>query len=159
MEKYKNTLISIIDVLEIHKIACSSWKIKISKYLQRCTNSQEIPFVESEIDEMFNDASDDQKTILEKIFEPIKPKIDYDKITVGSVVKLKYTEEHIFGKNNVDFLKPFYVLAYNVPYCIINTKILKNAGHSSNTSFLQGGSIITYASNLNLDYITEVLEY
>lgn len=67
MSKQKLT-VSVTDVLEIHKIACSTWKEKIAGYLSRVDSDQNITFTQREIDKMFEAATGDQEPVLERIF-------------------------------------------------------------------------------------------
>ena len=67
MTKQKLT-VSIMDVLEIHSIACSSWKERIAKYLSRVDNDHEITFDQEEVDAMFRSSTPLQLPTLENIF-------------------------------------------------------------------------------------------
>jgi hypothetical protein len=67
MSKQKLT-VPVTDVLEIHKIACSTWKEKIVGYLSRVDSDQNITFTQREIDKMFEAATGDQEPVLEKVF-------------------------------------------------------------------------------------------
>jgi hypothetical protein len=67
MSKQKLT-VPVTDVLEIHKIACSTWKEKIVGYLSRVDSEQNITFTQREIDKMFEAATGDQAPVLEKVF-------------------------------------------------------------------------------------------
>jgi hypothetical protein len=67
MLKQKLT-VSITDVLEIHRIACSNWKETIAKYLSRVDSDQEITFDQEEVDAMFKAATTSQLPKLEDIF-------------------------------------------------------------------------------------------
>jgi hypothetical protein len=68
MSKQKLT-VSIIDVLEIHSIACDTWKSKIATdYLPTVDKNQNITFKQYEIDAMFKAAITTQLPVLERIF-------------------------------------------------------------------------------------------
>jgi hypothetical protein len=67
MSKQKLT-VGITDVLEIHKIACTTWKEAIAKYLTRVDSDQNITFSQEEVDEMFKAATTSQLPKLEGIF-------------------------------------------------------------------------------------------
>ena len=67
MSKQKLT-VSITEVLEIHKIACATWKEAIAKYLTRVDSDQNIFFTQEEVDKMFKAATSSQLPILEDIF-------------------------------------------------------------------------------------------
>ena len=67
MSKQKLT-VSITDVLEIHKIACTTWKETIAKYLTRVDSDQNITFTQEEVDKMFKAATSTQLPKLEDIF-------------------------------------------------------------------------------------------
>jgi hypothetical protein len=60
--------VSIIDVLEIHGMACSNWKETIAKYLSRVDKNQNITFTQEEVDAMFKAATISQLPVLERIF-------------------------------------------------------------------------------------------
>lgn len=67
MSKQKLT-VSITEVLEIHKIACTTWKETIAKYLTRVDSDQNIFFTQEEVDKMFKAATSTQLPKLEDIF-------------------------------------------------------------------------------------------
>jgi ssRNA-specific RNase YbeY (16S rRNA maturation enzyme) len=68
MSKQKLT-VSITDVLEIHRIACDTWKSKIATdYLSIVDKNQNITFKQYEVDAMFKAAIGDQLPVLERIF-------------------------------------------------------------------------------------------
>jgi hypothetical protein len=67
MSKQKLT-VSITEVLEIHKIACTTWKETIAKYLTRVDSDQNITFTQEEVDKMFEAATSTQLPTLEDIF-------------------------------------------------------------------------------------------
>lgn len=67
MSKQKLT-VSITEVLEIHKIACTTWKETIAKYLTRVDSDQNITFTQEEVDKMFKAATSSQLPKLEDIF-------------------------------------------------------------------------------------------
>jgi len=67
MSKQKLT-VSITEVLEIHKIACTTWKETIAKYLTRVDSDQNITFTQEEVDAMFKAATSSQLPKLEDIF-------------------------------------------------------------------------------------------
>jgi len=67
MSKQKLT-VSITEVLEIHKIACATWKEAIAKYLTRVDSDQNIFFTQEEVDKMFKAATSTQLPKLEDIF-------------------------------------------------------------------------------------------
>lgn len=67
MSKQKLT-VGITEVLEIHKIACATWKETIAKYLTRVDSDQNITFTQEEVDKMFKAATSTQLPKLEDIF-------------------------------------------------------------------------------------------
>lgn len=68
MSKQKLT-VSIINVLEIHSIACDTWKSKIATdYLPTVDKNQNITFKQYEVDAMFKAATISQLPVLERIF-------------------------------------------------------------------------------------------
>lgn len=151
--------ISVTELLEIHIIACSTWKTKIAQYLTRVDENQNIRFTQKEVDEMFKAATGTQKPVLIKIFgEKIKP-IVWDKIKTGSKVMIKYTGESC-GDPKVDYTKSVEVVFFKTPYHINHKNIFSKKGYyNSYCTFHQDGNYILCSSNLNTDYITEVIEY
>jgi hypothetical protein len=68
MSKQKLT-VPVTDVLEIHGIACDTWKSKIATdYLPTVDKNQNITFKQYEIDAMFKAATTTQLPVLERIF-------------------------------------------------------------------------------------------
>jgi hypothetical protein len=68
MSKQKLT-VPVTDVLEIHGIACDTWKSKIATdYLPTVDKNQNITFKQYEVDKMFKAATISQLPVLEKIF-------------------------------------------------------------------------------------------
>ena len=155
------TIITAQELLEIHKIACISWKeaIKI-KYFPRINGVQTIVFSQDEVSEMFNAATPEQKPVLEKIFgKQVKP-IEWDRIKTGSQVMLKYTGEHCSGFDNIDKSKPVDVIFYKTPHFIYNRGKFCTRGHYTiYCTFHQDGKYILFSADKNTDYITEVVQY
>jgi hypothetical protein len=85
-------------------------------------------------------------------------KIDYDKITTGSVVKLKRTGCYCWGNWNEN--EPVFVVFWNTPH-FINSKfgVLKKDYHTSYATFIQDGNIILYNASEEIDFIEEVITY
>jgi hypothetical protein len=68
MSKQKLT-VPVTDVLEIHSIACDTWKSKIATdYLPTVDKNQNITFKQYEVDAMFKAATISQLPVLERIF-------------------------------------------------------------------------------------------
>jgi len=68
MSKQKLT-VPVTDVLEIHRIACDTWKSKIATdYLPTVDKNQNITFKQYEVDAMFKAATISQLPVLERIF-------------------------------------------------------------------------------------------
>ena len=149
-------IVPITDVLEIHKIACSSWKTKLVKYLERTDSNQNVSFTQIEINEMFDAATSDQKPVLERIFGK-----QWDKIKTGSIVMLKEAnDQRIGGNNNVDYNKPFDVVFWKTPYSIdCGNRFKKAACYESVSTFHQNEKYIRFDAGVHTDYITEVIEY
>lgn len=159
MNKYKNQKVSINDVLKIHEIACSSWKNIIASYLVRCDETQLISFEEHEIDAMFTAATSEQNRLLTNIFRP-QNIIDFEKIVVGSLVKLTDNNSHlVYNFDKIDYSKPFYVLAYKVPFCVTSERVHKTGYHPLYNMFYQDGNVITFNASNDIDYIVEVIKY
>jgi len=85
-------------------------------------------------------------------------KIDYDKITAGSVVKLKRTEYHCWGNWNEN--EPVFVVYWKTPH-FINSKfgVLRKSFYESYATFIQDGNIILYNASEEIDFIEEVITY
>jgi hypothetical protein len=160
-ENKMKTIITAQELLEIHKIACDSWKKTIkSLYLSRITLDQKIHFEKYEINEMFNAATPEQKPVLEKIFgKQVKP-IDWDRIQTGSQVMLEYSGEHCCGTHNMDLTKPVDVVFYKTPHCINDVNKFSTKGTCAYyCTFHQNGKYALFAAHKNTDYITEVVQY
>ena len=56
------------EVLELHKIARSDWKGHFANSLSKLSSDQIITFRQEEVDKMFQDATDSQLPVLERIF-------------------------------------------------------------------------------------------
>jgi hypothetical protein len=86
-----------------------------------------------------------------------KPKIDYDRLKTGSVVRLKYTGSHCNGIDKFDLDRPVTILLYNFDgffsdyrlRCITNTKY---------TTFIQENNLCHFTGK-GRGYITEVISY
>jgi len=157
--KTMKLIVSINEVLEIHKIACSTWKTKIANYLTRVDSNQNISFTQSEVDEMFKAATSDQKPVLTKIFgEPVKS-IEWNKIKTGSKVMLKETGKICNVSKEVDFTKEFDVVFYNTPYLISSSnKFSKESVCEKYCTFHQDSKFVLFDAS-QIDYIIEVIKY
>lgn len=160
-ENKMKLIVSVKEVLEIHKIACLTWKPKIADYLVRVDSNQNITFTQLEVDEMFKAATSEQKLVLTKIFgEPVKP-IEWDRIKTGSKVMIKYLGQHCEGKENINFDKPVTVVFYRTNFYVKKDKTFAfnvNSNYKYCT-FYQDGNYILYGADLKPNYITEVIEY
>lgn len=87
-----------------------------------------------------------------------KKKIDFDKITTGSIVKLKYTTNLCWGEWDVD--KPVSVVFWRTPH-LINSKgnVDKKSFHESYATFIQNGKFILFSTEGEIDFIEEVITY
>ena len=157
--KYKNLTVPVTDVLEIHKIACSSWKPRIAKYLLNIKENQTIDFTEKEVEDMFSAATESQKPVLERIFCPLKEKVDLSRIETGSRVYLKYTGHHCDGISRIDLSRPVDVVFFNTPCYITNDGFKKSGTHTRYCTFFQDGSYVLFASHTDIDYIDSVESY
>ena len=85
-------------------------------------------------------------------------KIDYDKITAGSVVKLKRTGYYWWGNWNEN--EPVFVVYWKTPH-FINSKfgVLRKGHYTSYATFIQDGNIILYNASEEIDFIEEVITY
>jgi hypothetical protein len=160
-ENNMETVITAQELLEIHKIACSSWKeaIKI-KYFPRINGVQTIHFAQDEINEMFKAATALQRPVLEKIFgKQVKP-IDWDRIKTGSQVMLEYSGEHCCGFGGMDLTKPVDVVFYKTPHYIIDSgRFITKGAYAHYCTFHQNGKYALFTSHENTDYITKVVQY
>lgn len=149
-----------IDVLEIHKVACLEWKKIFKDYLGRVDAEQNITFTETEVDNMFEAATKDQKKVLTKIFGKKKNPVDFDKLKTGSKVMIRYTGEHCTGISEIDLSKPVDIVFYKTKHCILASNRFDNNGtYNSYITFHQNGKFVLFASNTNTDYIVDVIEY
>jgi hypothetical protein len=161
MSKQKLT-VPVTDVLKIHKIACSTWKERISRFLSRVDNNQEITFDQEEIDEMFKAATTEQKPLLENIFGKQSKPIQWDKIKTGSKVMIRYTGDHCGGIMDIDTSKPVTVIFYNTTHGIASSgKFYPTGSHWKYCTFNQDGKFVWFSCDSvpEISYITEVLEY
>lgn len=150
--------ITVIQLLVVHNIICSTQKKKIAQYLTRIDENQNIELSQNEIDEMFESADNVQKQTLESIFGKQKPSIDYNKIKTGSKVMLKMTTKHCRG--TIDPNIPANVIFYKTPHYILTDNCFYKSGyHSSYCTFEQKGKFIVFSSEEYIDFITEVIEY
>jgi hypothetical protein len=157
--KYNTYRIHINNMLDIHKIACNEWKIKITnEHLSRMDYEQHILLSESDIDSMFKAATPLQREKLVEIFgEPAKP-IELDKIKVGSKVKIeKYSGQFCWSKEGINFNEPLDVVFWKSRYVIMSDMSFSYI-HSPRNIFHQNGKYCMFGCD-NLNYITEVIEY
>ena len=157
---YKLT-VPTTDVLEIHKIACSTWKKIIAKYLTRVDSEQNIKFTEQEIDDMFIAATAEQKPVLTRIFgEKKKEEIDYTKLKTGSKVIIKYSGHHCGGIGNINRDEPVDIVFYKTPHFISGAGRFTTIGHYDQyITFHQKGEFVLFTAHEEIDYIKEVIEY
>lgn len=157
---YKLT-VPVKDVLEIHKIACSTWKTIIAKYLTRVDLEQNIKFTEKEVDDMFEAATAEQKPVLTRIFgEKKKEEIDYTKLKTGSKVIIKYSGHHCGGIGNIDRDEPVDIVFYKTPHFVTSNGKFETIGHYDQyITFHQKGEFVLYTAHEEIDYIKEVIEY
>jgi len=155
-------IVPVQDVLEIHKIACASWKTTIATYLSRANFYQEIKFTQNEVDKMFKAATPEQLPVLERIFGKKAKEIQWDKIKSGSKVMIKYDGQHCYGFEYININEPVDVVFYKTKHFIsYNNKYHNghNSSHDSYITFHQNGNYCMFASDKHTDYITEVIEY
>lgn len=159
MTKQKLT-VPVIDVLEIHKIACSSWKSKIANdFFKRTDSDANITFYQTEVDAMFKAATPEQLPVLERIFGKKTKEIDWNKIKTGSKVMIEHTGQHCNGIYEIDIKKPVDVVFYKTEHCIPSTGVFGKNAKRQMVTFHQDGKYILFAADQNTDYITEVIEY
>lgn len=87
------------DIMKIHDIACDTWKeIIMEIYISKVHKLKlTYTFFQSDVDRMFNAATEEQIPVLEEVFGKQVEKIEWDKIKTGSKVKIKYSGEHCDG--------------------------------------------------------------
>jgi hypothetical protein len=160
-ENKMKTVITAPELLEIHKIACNSWKAKIkTNYFSRITLDQTVGFTQDEIDEMFKAATSEQKPVLEKIFGKQVKTIEWDRIKTGSQVMIKYSGEHCCGLGDMVKSKPVDVVFYKTPHYINDVNKFGTKGaYAYYCTFHQNGKYALFAADKNTDYITEVIQY
>ncbi len=160
MKKYKNYTIPATDVLKIRAIACETWKNRLTQCITRMDELNMVAFDDAEIDAMFNDATKEQRPILVEIFgEPAKA-IEWDRIKTGSKVMIEYTGQNCGGIKDIDLAKPVDVVFYKTPHLINDHAVFKiKSSHSSYCTFHQNGKYVLFSADINVDYITEVIEY
>lgn len=163
MKKYTNYTVPATDVLKIRAIACGPWKRRLATYLHRMDESNNLTFIEEEIDEMFNAATGEQRPVLVEIFgEPTKA-VEWNRIKTGSKVMIEYTGQHCGGFEGIDLSQPVDVVFFRTPHFINEDAVFKtNSCHSSYCTFHQNGKYVLFAAHKNfvdVDYITQVIEY
>ena len=85
-------------------------------------------------------------------------KIDLDKITTGSIVKLERTGQWCWG--GWDENEPVYVVYWKTPHLIDNMfRVIKKSFHKSYATFIQDGKFILYSTDGDIDFIKEVITY
>jgi hypothetical protein len=151
--------ITINELLDIHYIACTEWKSAIVNYMSRMDSNQNVTFTQKEVDLMFLAATPEQLPILEKIFGKKKPDIDFDRLRTGSKVMIIKTGHHVNGIEQFDLNKPCDIVFYKTPHHIHNMQFYINGYYTSYITFHQDDNYCLFASNKEIDYITEVIEY
>jgi hypothetical protein len=160
MTKYKNYIVPATDVLKIRAIACNTWKKRFTEYLNGMDEHNMVAFDDAEIDAMFNAATHPQRPVLVEIFgEPTKA-IEWNRIKTGSKVMIKDTNQNCCGINRIDLSKPVDVVFYKTPHLITDDGIFKHGKYlTSYCIFYQDGKYVLFSADINVDYITEVIEY
>jgi hypothetical protein len=84
--------------------------------------------------------------------------VDLDKITTGSVVKLKRTGQWCWGDWNEN--EPVYVVYWKTPHFIDNRfRVIKKDYHKSYATFIQDGKFILFSTDDCINFIKEVITY
>jgi len=152
--------VPITEVKRIYDIACSGWKKTIADYLKRVDANLDITFTKVEVDTMFKAANGSQTTVLESVFGKKVPAIDYDRITTGSVVKIRSTGQCINDLGHIDEDEEAYVVFFKTPHGIFNDgEVFKTEHYGNYCTFIQNGKIILFSAHTKIDYITEVISY
>jgi hypothetical protein len=85
-------------------------------------------------------------------------KIDLDKITTGSIVKLERTGQWCWGDWNEN--EPVYVVYWKTPHLIDNKfRVIKKSYHESYATFIQDGKFILFSTDRDINFIKEVITY
>jgi hypothetical protein len=155
----KNTTVKKAELEQIHNVACSTWKSKITELTLRNPFGELVELTQTEVDEMFAAATESQLPVLYKIFGE-REKIDFDKIKMGSKVMIQYTGQHCTGIDAIDLKEPVDVVFYKTPHLIDGyNKFSLNSSHSSYCTFHQNGKFVLFSSDSNVEYITKVVKY
>lgn len=88
------------------------------------------------------------------------PQIDYDKLQIGSVVKIKSTELICYD-GGVDENSEYTIIYHNVPYLIQNNEFKSGSGMKYYTTLLKGGVFTVFGCDdiSEINYITGVIKY
>lgn len=151
--------VSVTDVLRIHAVACLQWQKTFASYLSRTDSEQKIQFTQSEVNKMFEAATDSQKPVLEEIFGKQSKPIDLGKIKTGSIVMIKHTGQHVEGIGGINSSNPVTVVFFKTTHLIKSDNTFRsNGAHHYYCTFYQDGKYVVFAAD-EINYITEVIEY
>jgi hypothetical protein len=151
--------VSIQDVLRIHEVACFAWKQKIAtKYLPKVTSDLTIELNQKEVTEMFDAANSEQQKVLESIFGAQSKPVDISQLKTGSIVKIKYTGQHISGFDRIDTSKPLTVVLRS-NFRMYPDGTFGEACRMCLTMYQEGKYCVFAGEDKNIDYITEVISY
>jgi len=143
----------------IIKIACNNWRQKLLKiWANNIALDEKIEVSEEFYQEMRGVCTEEQNGIFDTIFGKDKPKIDFDKLKVGSVVKIELTKQEIKFPNHLDLDEPFDIVLLNSPYIILGREFTQG-DYKKQTTLHQNGLYCCFCSDENLDFITDVIEY
>jgi len=96
-------------LLEIHNIACSTWKSKIEQLAIRSLFGTEIELTQAQVDEMFKAATSTQLPTLEKIFGKQHKELDFR----SEDIDLEVDGLPVFGDSNMSAADSFIGLPRN----------------------------------------------
>ena len=109
--KKEETMVTIKreQLLEIHNIACSTWKSKIEQLAIKSLFGTEIELTQAQVDEMFKAATSTQLPTLEKIFGKQHKELDFR----SEDINLKVDGLPVFGDSNMSAADSFIGLPRN----------------------------------------------
>jgi hypothetical protein len=143
------------ELLQIHKIACSTWQTKIAEYLLKIDSNQNITFKQKEVDEMFKASTSAQELTLIEIFGEPKKAIKFEDLFQNQKLKLNIPH-HNFNVNEY-----CYLISKNSKYYTNDRGDgFKRDGDLVATEVFQNGKIFTYFHDKdNTSFIVEVEHY
>jgi len=100
----------------------------------------------------------EQFEVFNEVFCKSKHVIYDERLRVGSIVKIKHTENNISLPVQMDLKQSLQIVLLNSPYIIVKGEFV-NGGFEKQITLYQNGAYCCFCSDENLDFITEVIEY